>query len=427
MGEQRRRGERRSRFGGILGTTATTGLVVLCSLLAACEGGSGGPLGSDVPGSGASTAEAQDGDSTTRSSGEASYAVDAPGKFRPPLRTPDLLVTASETLPDGLVRRIRSIKDVKALVPFSYAAASVDGRTLTIAAADPAALRPFTPDATAQAQFVWERLAGGEVAVDPTMSKKLVDKGDLIRLGNRDDAPSMHVGAYAPLVQRAAGLSTRPVAQVVVNPKRGEQLGLPERNALLISTGSRTPSLVKKQIDKLLKDKAGAVQLLALEFDNAQQTAVLAGTSVSEAIGTFSYTNGPDGTIIPDRRWVEAYIRTEEVPILGKVTCNKAYLPQLRAALTEVVQSGLSSAINPDEYAGCYYPRYIGRSAANGLSLHSWGIAVDLNVPGNLRGTRGEIDRRVVAIMKKWGMTWGGDWNYTDPMHFEMNRVVRPG
>ena len=40
---------------------------------------------------------------------------------------------------------------------------------------------------------------------------------------------------------------------------------------------------------------------------------------------------------------------------------------------------------------------------------------------------KGEIDRRVVAIMKKWGMAWGGDWSYTDPMHFEMSSVVRPG
>ena len=115
------------------------------------------------------------------------------------------------------------------------------------------------------------------------------------------------------------------------------------------------------------------------------------------------------------------------MPLLGNVTCNKAFIPQLRAALDEIVRSGLAGSIHPDEYAGCYYPRYIGRSAANGLSLHSWGIAVDLNVPGNLRGTVGEMDRRVVAIMKKWGMAWGGDWNYTDPMHFEMNRVVRPG
>ena len=131
--------------------------------------------------------------------------------------------------------------------------------------------------------------------------------------------------------------------------------------------------------------------------------------------------------MVPEKRWVDAYIRTEEVPILGTVTCNKAYLPQLRGAMTEIVQLGLADEINPDEYAGCYYPRYIGRDPSNGLSLHSWGIAVDLNVPGNMPGTVGEIDRGVVAIMKKWGMAWGGDWSYTDPMHFEMDRVVAAG
>ena len=445
MGEQHTRVGRRTRFGGDLsraGAAGVAGVVLLCSLLTACERGSG-PLGagdgtpdaaSQRGGSGddAGDADGADGptDRTARSSGDASYAVDAPGRFRPPLRTADLLVTASDTLPDDLVKRIRSIPGVRALVPFSYAAASVNGRTLTVAAADPAAFRVFTPDATAQAQFVWDRLAAGEAAVDVTTDKRLVDKKDMVRLGSSEDSPVIHVGAYAPLVQRAFELTTKPVAQVVVNSLRGEQLGLPKGNALLISTGSRTPSLVKKVIDKQLKqrdERAGAVQLLAREFDNASQTAVLAGTSVSDAIGTFTYTNGPDGTINPDRGWVTGYIRTESVPLLGNVTCNKAFIPQLRAALDEIVRSGLASAIHPDEYAGCYYPRYIGRSAANGLSLHSWGIAVDFNVPGNQRGTVGEMDRRVVAIMKKWGMAWGGDWNYTDPMHFEMNRVVRPG
>jgi hypothetical protein len=54
-------------------------------------------------------------------------------------------------------------------------------------------------------------------------------------------------------------------------------------------------------------------------------------------------------------------------------------------------------------------------------------MAVDLNVPGNLRGTLGQLDRRVVAIFEKWGFAWGGNWSYTDPMHFEMNRVVEVG
>ena len=31
------------------------------------------------------------------------------------------------------------------------------------------------------------------------------------------------------------------------------------------------------------------------------------------------------------------------------------------------------------------------------------------------------------SIFKKWGFAWGGDWGYTDPMHFEMNRAGQSG
>ncbi|MGH3431465.1 MAG: M15 family metallopeptidase, partial [Thermocrispum sp.] len=61
----------------------------------------------------------------------------------------------------------------------------------------------------------------------------------------------------------------------------------------------------------------------------------------------------------------------------------------------------------------------------NGLSLHTWGIAIDLNVAGNQRGTAGEIDREVVRIFTRWGFAWGGDWSWTDPMHFELAALVR--
>ena len=131
------------------------------------------------------------------------------------------------------------------------------------------------------------------------------------------------------------------------------------------------------------------------------------------------------GRIAPDSAWVRENIRTEQVPILGTVTCHKVVLPQLRAALTDVQDTGLAGAIHPGEFAGCYYPRFIAGSTS--LSNHSFGIALDMNVPGNQRGTTGEMDRGVVAIFKRWGFGWGGDWNYTDPMHFEMNAIVKPG
>jgi hypothetical protein len=342
--------------------------------------------------------------------------VDPPGRLKSSLLRDDVLINSTDTISDDVVRRIRAIDGVDGVLPISLASVSINGRTLRVAGVDLAEFRRYTPYATATADVVWERLAGGEVAVDHVVSRKLIDADDMMRLGTREDSPMVHVGVYAPLSE---GI------QAVVNEKRGAQIGLPDHNALLVSTGSKTPSALRKQFERILPEDA-TMEILALEFDvGTTQTAVLTGSSVSQAIGSFTYTNRPNGEIAPDPKWVAEYIRTEEVPILGRVTCNKAYLPQLRAALQEVVDSGLADTINPDEYAGCYYPRYIGRSSANGLSLHSWGIAVDINVPGNLRGTQGEIDRRVVAIFKKWGMAWGGDWSWTDPMHFEMNAVVK--
>ena len=355
---------------------------------------------------------------------DTSFAVEPPAPFRRLSRT-DVLITATESLPDKVVERIRSVRGVETALAFSLGSASVGGRTLTVAAVDPGEFRQFTPDVTARADFVWERVAGGELAVDTDLDERLVDKQDMLRLGADEDAPEVHVGAIAPLIKRSPGTpSEQPVIQVLMNEKRGEQLGVPEQNAILLDTGEFTPSALEDELEKILGDRA-TLDTLAIEFDDFGQTAVLTGQSVAEAVGTFTYTNGPDGTIKPDQAWVDEYIRTEPVPILGMVTCNKGMLPQLRGAFTQIQLEGLASEIRPDEYAGCYYPRYIGRDPSKGLSLHSWGIAVDLNTPNNQMGTEGDMHPRVVEIFKLWGFAWGGDWSYTDPMHFEMSKVVR--
>jgi hypothetical protein len=158
---------------------------------------------------------------------------------------------------------------------------------------------------------------------------------------------------------------------------------------------------------------------------DARLTAIPTGGTLGSVVGTYTYRVIGGGRIAPDASWVAANIRTEVVPILGSVTCHRDLFPQLRAALLEVQQRGLAGAIHPDEYAGCYYPRFIAGTTT--LSNHSFGLALDLNVPGNQRGTVGQIDRDVVAIFKTWGFAWGGDWKYTDPMHFELSQVKRVG
>jgi hypothetical protein len=367
--------------------------------------------------SGSPTADASS-SSSGPSAGTASYAVADPGKFKPPLLTADVLVTSSRTIPDSVRRRVDGVHGVRTSMPMSFAALSVNGRTLSLAAADPGRFRHFTAYASARSDAVWKRVADGEVAVTPELPRKLESPRGYLRLGTAKDAPPVHIGAFAPLVKQI---------DAVVNDKRGQQLGMPRRNALLVSTGALTPSKVVGKLKKQLGPDF-SLQTLALEFNvGVQQTAVLTGASVSSAVGTFNYTPHADGTVSPDPRWVGSYIRRETMPIIGPVTGNKGMLPQLRAALDEVVQKGLASKIHPGEYGGCYVPRYIANDPSKGLSLHSWGMAVDLNVPGNARGTVGQMDRQVVAIFKRWGFAWGGDWNYTDPMHFEMDRVVKVG
>ncbi|MCL5407726.1 MAG: M15 family metallopeptidase [Patescibacteria group bacterium] len=61
-----------------------------------------------------------------------------------------------------------------------------------------------------------------------------------------------------------------------------------------------------------------------------------------------------------------------------------------------------------------------------GKSLHSWGIAIDINPdsnpyqPGNYGPPQSDIPIQIVNIFKKYGFAWGGDWpGERDPMHFE--------
>ncbi|MDP3969039.1 MAG: M15 family metallopeptidase [Nocardioides sp.] len=345
------------------------------------------------------------------------HAVDDPGPLDGRLLSADLLIYSNRSLTDDERRRVMRSQGVTEALPMGLAQVAVDGRTIHVAAADPGKYRRYTLANAAQMDEIWQRVAHGEIAVEPELGKQLQREDGTMALGNSETAPALHIGAFASMV---------PQVHAVMNPAWGEALGMVPDNALLISTGASSPQEVAKTLRTALGAVA-SVQILGPDLDiTAQRTAYLTGGSLAEAVGSFTYTPNPDGTVKVDPAWVSANIRTESVPILGNVTCHRAMLPQMRAALQEIVDRGLANKINPGEYAGCFYPRFIASNPAQGLSLHSWGIAFDINVPGNLRGSAGEIDRTVVAIFKKWGFAWGGDWSYTDPMHFEMAALVEP-
>lgn len=419
-----RRGARR--------TTAFIAVAVV-ALVCACGTPSADPedpTGSTSGGATGEVRESPDGEGSEGSgdvgspAADAAHAVDPPGPLDTRLYGDDLLVVADDTLDPALVEQIEQIEvggtaGVTAAEPLSVATIVVESKSYQIAAVQPASYRAFTGEASARWQEQWDRIAGGEIAIRADLQDRLPVDGDgFLEVGSGETTHRIHVGAWSP--------AEVDVIDAMVNTAWGEELGMPEDNALLINTGLASPQEVRKQIERLEDLSITALDIVAQAGidPDTYQTVIPVG-SFADAVGVFRYTPIGGGRVQPEASWVSSHIVTEQMPIIGSMTCNKYMMPQLRAALIEIQQTGLADKIYPDQYAGCYYPRFIAGSTT--LSNHSYGLAIDINTPGNQRGTVGEIDRGIVAIFKRWGFAWGGDWGYTDPMHFELSRIVNPG
>lgn len=99
-----------------------------------------------------------------------------------------------------------------------------------------------------------------------------------------------------------------------------------------------------------------------------------------------------------------------------RVYCNKVMAVPLRQALDNIVARGLAHQLK--EWGGCFSIRKQ-RGDLLRLSVHSWGLAIDLNCSTNQRGTKGDLSPELVACFEDVGFEWGGRWQLPDPMHFQ--------
>jgi hypothetical protein len=74
-------------------------------------------------------------------------------------------------------------------------------------------------------------------------------------------------------------------------------------------------------------------------------------------------------------------------------------------------------ALGLDLFGGTFVFRP--KHGSSGLSMHAYGIAIDIDPAHNAQYTKGRMPKWVVAIFKKWGFTWGGTWKKRDDMHFQ--------
>jgi hypothetical protein len=222
-------------------------------------------------------------------------------------------------------------------------------------------------------------------------------------------------------------------AELMVSRRTGRRIGVDtERYLLLHPSTERLPTsakltrrltpLIPSTIDPLYR----RVQVRAPgETPYLRQgDAVLPPVLLKSMFGEFAATPAPadPGFLVVDPRWEREHIVTMTVPVLGRVTCHRALMPQLRGAMQQLSDEGLASLIPPGHYQGCYVPRFVNRVPTASISHHTWGVAFDCNAATNAYGSAPRQDPRLVRIMRRWGFTWGGDWVIPDGNHFEYRR-----
>jgi hypothetical protein len=322
--------------------------------------------------------------------------------------SPDVLVTGKLT--GSQVRVIRAL--ARATTEFTTGTVRIGKATVRVASVDPASFRRYAAPGTAESTALWQTVAGGQLVASHAIAKQLrLPLGGNVTLA----------GARRTTV-RLGGLATTgiPGTDLVVDQSVGRLLGITAQKGVVLHAHGVDPTVLASRVRRVAGSSADIDLLTA---PAASPVAFLTGSRAAKAFGAFSYRYYPDGTIVPDARWVRENIVTARVPVLGTVTCHRLMIPQLRAALEDVVKAGLADTLHT--YNGCYVPRFMERDPKHPVSLHTWGIAIDMDSASNGRGTRGTMDPRVVQIFKRWGFRWGGDWSWTDPMHFELGALLK--
>lgn len=98
------------------------------------------------------------------------------------------------------------------------------------------------------------------------------------------------------------------------------------------------------------------------------------------------------------------------------VYCNKDLVKPLTNALKNIVERGLTHQIH--SWDGCFELRR--RRSSKGMSLHAWGLAVDVNYKTNLPANIPTLSEEFVQCWKDAGFDWGGDAEIANGSHFQL-------
>ena len=106
-----------------------------------------------------------------------------------------------------------------------------------------------------------------------------------------------------------------------------------------------------------------------------------------------------------------------EIGVIPKrIYCNRRLVEPLKAAFTALKQT--DAVFELKTWDGCFNIR--NKRNSSYLSLHSWGLAIDVNAAWNRMGSTPTLSDTFVYCFTSNGFDWGGEWNTPDGMHFQL-------
>lgn len=102
-----------------------------------------------------------------------------------------------------------------------------------------------------------------------------------------------------------------------------------------------------------------------------------------------------------------------------KIYCNKDMVKPLSMAFKKLIDT---KAVNElKTWDGCFNIR--NKRGLSSLSLHSWGIAIDVNAFENGLNQTPKLSKQFVECFTTSGFDWGGTWTRKDGMHFQLSNI----
>jgi len=102
-----------------------------------------------------------------------------------------------------------------------------------------------------------------------------------------------------------------------------------------------------------------------------------------------------------------------------KLYCNKLMVEPLTKAFKNLIDRNYVGELKT--WDGCFNVRK--KRGLSSQSLHSWGLAIDINAAWNGLGKNPTLSAGVVKCFTDAGFDWGGTWTRKDGMHFQVGKI----